>query len=132
MPLGSLFLMLAGISLFTGVAMGAFGAHALRESLSPAMMEIYQTAVNYQMWHGLGIGLIALLAAQVESSGVLRWAGWLMFAGILLFSGSLYLFTVCGLKWLRLVTPFGGTAFLAAWLLVIVYAHQSNRDRSHA
>lgn len=117
-----LFLMLAAASAFFGVAMGAFGAHGLRTVLSPDMLEVYKTGVNYQMWHALGLGIIALLLQQAPASKWLIGAAYLMFAGIVLFSGSLYALAVFELKWLGMITPFGGVAFLLAWLLLGVYA----------
>lgn len=119
------FLWLAAVGAFTGVALGAFGAHGLKHFLTPALLEIYKTAVTYQMWHSLGLGLIALFHQQNQQDKYLYWAGWLMFAGIVLFSGSLYLLAVLDVKWLGMITPFGGVAFLAAWFLVAQFARQS-------
>ena len=118
----SLFLLLAACCAFTGVAFGAFGAHGLKTVLSPAMLEVYKTGVTYQMWHALGLGLIAVFIQQSTETKLLHWAGWLMFAGIWLFSGSLYLLAILNLKWLGMITPFGGVAFLLAWLLVARFA----------
>ena len=128
----SIFLFLSAVSAFSGVAMGAFGAHGLRNTLAPEMLVVYQTGVTYQVWHALGLGLIALLASRVPTSKLLSWAGWLMFAGIVLFSGSLYLLAISGAKWLGMLTPFGGTAWLLAWLLTGVYALKSNEGQDHA
>jgi len=118
----SVFLLLGAISAFTGVGMGAFGAHALKTVLSPELLEVYKTGVSYQMWHALGLIGIALIHRQASASKLILWAGRLMFAGIILFSGSLYLLTILNLKWLGMITPIGGVAFLGAWLLVILYA----------
>ena len=117
-----LFLFLASLLLLLGVAMGAFGAHGLRGVLSNHSMTIYQTAVSYQMWHGLGLGIIAALSQHPPHSKLLIWAGWLMFVGVLLFSGSLYVLSLTGIRWLGAITPSGGLAFLIAWGLVGVYA----------
>jgi uncharacterized membrane protein YgdD (TMEM256/DUF423 family) len=117
----SLFLCLGAVSAFFGVSMGAFGAHALKAVLSPDMLEVYKTAVSYQMWHALGLIAIAFIP-QASESALVHWAGWLMFAGILLFSGSLYLLTIFNLKWLGMITPIGGVAFLSAWLLIAIFA----------
>ncbi len=118
----SLFLFLGAFSALVAVAMGAFGAHGLKNVLNVEMMAVYKTAVTYQMWHALGLGLIAVIRWQFENSKLLYWAGWLMFIGILLFSGSLYLLTLLNIKWLGMITPIGGVAFLVSWLLVIVFA----------
>ena len=118
----SSFLFLSAFSAMTAVAMGAFGAHALKHVLSTEMLAVYKTAVTYQMWHALGLGIIAVFRQGCLQSKLLQWAGWLMIVGILLFSGSLYLLTLLNLKWLGMITPFGGVAFLIAWLLVLIFA----------
>ncbi len=120
------FLLLAACCAFTGVGFGAFGAHGLKAILSPEMLEVYKTGVTYQMWHALGLGLIAVFSQQAPKAKLLRWAGWLMFAGILVFSGSLYLLAILNLKWLGMITPLGGVMFLVAWLLVALFAAKQN------
>ena len=117
----SRFLLLAAVGGFTGVAMGAFGAHALKHSLTDVLTETYKTAVHYQLIHSLALGLIAVLPADRR----LRWAGWCMTFGIVLFSGSLYLLAIFNLKPLGMITPFGGMAFLAGWSLLAWFAYQS-------
>lgn len=104
--------------------MGAFGAHALKATLSAEMLAIYQTGVTYQMWHALGLLGIGVLRQLDQDSKLIPWAGWLMFIGILLFSGSLYLLALLNLRWLGMITPVGGVCFLIAWLLVCLYAIQ--------
>jgi uncharacterized membrane protein YgdD (TMEM256/DUF423 family) len=116
------FLIFAAISLFLAVAFGAFGAHGLRGTISDASMAIYQTAVQYQFWHSLGLALVAVLASQYPAARSLRWAGWLLVAGILIFCGSLYVLVLAGLPWLGAITPIGGTAFLAAWASLALFA----------
>ena len=108
------FLLLAAVFGFLGVAMGAFGAHGLKHILSPQLFEVYKTAVDYQMWHALALGLTALLPPQ----RLMRWAACLFTAGIILFSGSLYLLAILDMSWLGIITPFGGLAFLAGWALL--------------
>jgi uncharacterized membrane protein YgdD (TMEM256/DUF423 family) len=114
-----IFLFLSTVSAFLAVAMGAFGAHALKAILSPEMLAVYKTAVTYQMWHALGLGFMAILRQQNPG------AGWLMFAGVILFSGSLYLLSLSGVKWLGMITPIGGLCFLSAWLLVIIFSFKA-------
>lgn len=92
------------------VAAGAFGAHGLRERISQHSLEIYETAVRYQMFHALAM----ILCAVIATSGA-RTAGWLFQAGILVFSGSLYTLALTEAKWLGAITPIGGLAFLAGW-----------------
>lgn len=120
-----IFLFLSALSAFLAVTMGAFGAHALKAVLSADMLAVYKTAVTYQMWHALGLGLIAILRNQHSHSSLLKYAGWLMFSGIILFSGSLYLLSLSGIKWLGMVTPIGGICFLSAWMLLIIFSFRS-------
>ena len=108
------------------VALGAFGAHALRSLLTPEMLEVWRTAVNYQMAHALGLLLIAALA-PVGDAAWLRRGGTCLLAGIALFSGSLYALALTGWRPLGVLTPFGGAAFMFGWLFVILafYPHNS-------
>jgi len=121
------FLFLSTLSAFLAVAMGAFGAHALKAILTPDMLAVYKTAVTYQMWHALGLGLTALLRYHHPQSSLIKYAGWLMFTGIILFSGSLYLLSLSGLKWLGMITPLGGVCFLSAWLLLMIFSFRSKQ-----
>jgi uncharacterized membrane protein YgdD (TMEM256/DUF423 family) len=100
---------------FLGVALGAFAAHALKPTLPPDLLAVFETGVRYQMYH-----VFALLAAAWGSE---RWpsraftaGGGLFVAGIVIFSGSLYLLALTGIRALGAVTPLGGLAFLAGWL----------------
>ncbi len=111
----------AALCLLIGVGAGAFGAHGLKRMLSVDMMQIWQTAVLYQLVHGLGMLAIAALMARFGSP-LLEWAGALMLLGIVFFSGSLYVLALSGTKWLGAVTPLGGAAFIAAWALVALAA----------
>jgi uncharacterized membrane protein YgdD (TMEM256/DUF423 family) len=121
------FLFLSACSALVAVGVGAFGAHGLKSILSPEMLVVYKTGVTYQMWHALGLGLIAMYQLQSPQSKLLYWAGWLMFSGIILFSCSLYLLALSGIKELGMITPIGGLAFLAAWLLVALYAYKQSK-----
>ncbi|MFA7623364.1 MAG: DUF423 domain-containing protein [Pusillimonas sp.] len=108
---------IAALTLMVGVGAGAFGAHGLKAILSADMLAIWQTAVLYQMIHGLGIlGIAALLAHRPDNRMVV--AGLLMFAGIVIFSGSLYILTLTGVRGLGAITPVGGAAFIAGWALL--------------
>lgn len=118
------FIFLAALSGLSGVAMGAFGAHALKAVLSPEMLAVYQTGVNYQMWHALALLGVGLARLQFPDAKLLHWAGVLMVIGILLFSGSLYTLAVLDLKWLGMITPVGGVSFIIAWLLITLFAAQ--------
>lgn len=114
---GKLFLILGGVNAALVVALGAFGAHGLKERLTSDMLTIYQTGVQYHVYHALGLLVVGLAAWHLAGSGLLRWSGWLMLAGIVLFSGSLYALSLSGQRWLGALTPFGGAAFIAAWLV---------------
>jgi uncharacterized membrane protein YgdD (TMEM256/DUF423 family) len=118
----SVFLALGALCAFVGVGMGAFGAHALKASLSPESLAVYQTGVTYQMWHSLGLIAIALVQQSIPDSKRIAIAGWLMFLGILLFSGSLYLLVLLDMPKLGMITPIGGVCFLIAWLLLCLSA----------
>jgi uncharacterized membrane protein YgdD (TMEM256/DUF423 family) len=99
------------------VIAGAYGAHAVKD---PARAALFQTAVQYHLFHALGLLVIGVVAALRPGSALLATAGGLMLLGILLFSGSLYLHAFTGYHGLSIVTPFGGTAFILAWLLLAV------------
>lgn len=112
-----LFLSIAGVSAFLAVALGAFGAHGLRERLAPDLLAIFEVGVRYHMYHALALAAVAL-ALDRWPSAALQWAGWCFIAGTLVFSGSLYVLAVSGVRWLGAITPLGGVAFLAGWLLL--------------
>lgn len=97
-----------------GVAAGAFGAHGLRGVVTPERLEVFETAVRYQMFHAL-----ALLAAG--SLGAEK-AGWAFLLGVLIFSGSLYLLVLADQGWLGAVTPVGGLLLIVGWVLLAVSA----------
>lgn len=115
-----LFLILGGINAALVVVLGAFGVHGLKAKISAEMLAVYQTGVHYHLFHALGLLVVGLVATQIADSVWLRWSGWLMLAGIVLFSGSLYLLSVSGLRGLGMVTPFGGAAFIAAWIVFVI------------
>ncbi len=116
-PAAKLFIVLGALAAGLAVALGAFGAHALKAKLSPDLLAVYRTGVEYHFYHALGLVLVGLAAQHLPESGVLKAAGWLMAAGIVLFSGSLYVLAVSGIRALGAVTPIGGVAFIAAWAL---------------
>lgn len=117
----------SGISGALGVVLGAFGAHALRERLGPQMLATFETAVRYQLIHALALLGVGILLARWPGSSWLHSAGLLFVAGTLLFSGSLYILVFTGARWLGMVTPLGGVAFVAGWLclaIAAIYARQ--------
>jgi uncharacterized membrane protein YgdD (TMEM256/DUF423 family) len=114
-------LLVTGAALaFLGVALGAFGAHALKARLPAELLAVYQTGVQYHLAHALGILLIGVLVKLWPASKWLPMAGWTMSAGVMVFSGSLYALSITGVRELGAITPLGGLALLAAWLLVVV------------
>ncbi|MBE0615879.1 MAG: DUF423 domain-containing protein [Burkholderiales bacterium] len=115
-----LFLASGCIAALLAVAIGAFGAHALKARVAPELLAVYKTGVEYHFYHALGLILVGLAAMQLPNSAWLRRAGWAMLAGIVLFSGSLYLLALTGLAWLGAITPLGGAAFIAAWTLFAI------------
>ncbi len=116
------FIILGSINMFLAVALGAFGAHGLKSRLSADLMAVYQTAVQYHSMHALGLLLIGIIAHWLGQSALINWAGWLLLTGIVLFSGSLYAMSFTGIRMLGAITPFGGVAFLAGWLLLALAA----------
>ncbi|MFQ5792821.1 MAG: DUF423 domain-containing protein [Acidobacteriota bacterium] len=108
--LGSLFMFLA-------VALGAFGAHALRHRLSSDLLQVFESGVRYHFYHALALFVVAWISKSYPS-GLVTAAGWAFTVGVILFSGSLYVLSVTGARWLGAVTPAGGLAFLAGWILL--------------
>lgn len=112
------FLILGAINAFLCIALGAFGAHGLKQTLSESMLTVYQTGVQYHFYHAFGILIIGLLLHHFPKSRLIPIAGWLMLAGIVLFSFSLYTLSLTGIRRLGMITPFGGFSFLSAWILL--------------
>lgn len=119
------FVMLGSINAFLSVALGAFGAHGLKGTLSPERLEVYQTGVTYHMMHALALILIAILADKWVDSSLVSGAGWAMLIGIILFSGSLYALSITGISILGAITPFGGVAFLTGWVMLAIAAFRA-------
>jgi uncharacterized membrane protein YgdD (TMEM256/DUF423 family) len=120
-----LFVVLGSMSAFVGVALGAFGAHGLKNKVAMDMLKVWETAVLYHLVHALGlifVGLICFILPEVPS---VRYAGWILLVGTVLFSGSLYLLVLTGSKPLGIITPLGGVAFLAGWLMLAVAVWQN-------
>lgn len=123
------FLLIGAVSGFLAVALGAFGAHGLKSHVSAEMLAVWQTGVQYQMFHTLALLAVSLLGGRVAD----RWlnlSGWMMVLGIVLFSGSLYLMTLSGVRWLGVITPFGGLSFLAAWFCLFMAGWRNGRISS--
>lgn len=110
-----LFLILGSANAALAVILGAFGAHALKSRMEEALLKVYQTGIEYHFYHALGLILIGIIAMNIPVNVWLKSAGWMMFAGILLFCGSLYLLSILNIRWLGMITPFGGLLFILAW-----------------
>lgn len=110
-------IIISAVSGFTAVAIGAFGAHGLREKLSTEMLEVYKTGVLYQFIH-----TIVLLILSLTNFIKTKIASIFFLTGIILFSFSLYLYSTSGIKFFAMITPVGGVCFLIGWLLLIVEA----------
>ncbi len=110
---------IGAILMFSGVALGAFGAHALRGRLAEDMLAVFETGVRYHFYHALGLFVVAWLS-EAHPGGWVSGAGWCFLAGIVIFSGSLYILSVSGVRWWGAVTPIGGVAFLAGWLALTI------------
>ena len=108
---------ITAISGFMAVALGAFGAHALQAIAPPEMLAVWQTAMQYQMFHALVLMCIVIAGSRTPNN-LLRVAGWMFVVGTVLFSGSLYTLVITGIKALGMITPIGGVLFLGGWLVL--------------
>ena len=109
------------------VMAGAFGAHGLRNLVSERGLEVFQTAVTYQIYHSIALVLLALLAGQGLPRKLLGWSAGFFLAGILLFSGSLYLLVLTDIRWIGPITPIGGVCFIVGWALLITSGLRRNK-----
>ncbi|MGD8342772.1 MAG: DUF423 domain-containing protein [Desulfobacterales bacterium] len=109
-----LFLVFGTLSALVGVGAGAFGAHGLKGRLDPEMLSIFEVGARYQMYHAFALIAAAWLQTKWPSK-LVTIGGWMFVAGTILFSGSLYMLSMTGEKWLGMITPFGGLAFMAGW-----------------
>ena len=111
----TLFLRIAAACCFLAVALGAFGAHALRSTLEAnGLADVWNKAVLYHFIHAIALLVLGFFGTNQ------RGAWWLFFSGILLFSGSLYMMALTNARWLGAITPFGGLCFLAGWAWLII------------
>ncbi len=108
-----------------GVALGAFGAHALKARVTADFLSVFETGVRYQMYHALALLAVAWAAERWAGSWV-NASGWLFTLGIFIFSGSLYLMTLTGARWLGAITPIGGLCFILGWIALAVAALRNN------
>ena len=120
-----LFFVMGALFGFVGVALGAFGAHALKQRLATDLFDIFEVGVRYQMYHALALLVVAWASVQWPGAAVAI-AGWLFVAGIVIFSGSLYVLALTGVRWLGAVTPLGGVALLAGWVVLAWHVWRSS------
>ncbi|MBU2953289.1 DUF423 domain-containing protein [Marinobacter sp. F3R08] len=106
---------------------GAFGAHGLRAMVSERGLEVFQTAVTYQMYHSIALVLVALLVGQGLARRLLGWSAVFFLSGIVLFSGSLYLLVLTDIRWIGPITPLGGVCFMVGWALLIASGLRRNK-----
>jgi uncharacterized membrane protein YgdD (TMEM256/DUF423 family) len=125
------FLKIAFVFGALGVALGAFGAHALKEQLDARQLQTYQTAVQYHFYHVFALAVTGLLRLSFPNKWLTN-AGYLFVTGIILFSGSLYTMVflkaagIEGVNWLGAITPLGGVAFIAGWFCLFIAAIKIN------
>jgi uncharacterized membrane protein YgdD (TMEM256/DUF423 family) len=112
------FFIVGAIMAFLAVALGAFGAHALKNRLTPDMLDIFEVGVRYHMYHALGLLAVAWATSRWPESNVTA-AGWAFIVGIIIFSGSLYILSMTGMRWFGAITPLGGLAFLIGWAILV-------------
>lgn len=113
-------ILLAGVAFMAlAVILGAFGAHALKSRLSPDMITVYKTGVEYHFYHALGLLIIGVISIYIPGS-LTNWSAVLIGAGIIIFSGSLYVLAVSGVRWLGAITPIGGLSFIIGWVLLFI------------
>ena len=122
--MAKVFIQLAALNGALAVIIGAFGAHALKARLTPELLSVYETGVQYHFWHALALLAIGILAYQLPDSRTLIASGIAFLVGIILFSGSLYLLASTEIRHIGfipvgLITPFGGMSFIIGWLLLL-------------
>jgi len=110
------FLFLGALLGGLAVALGAFGAHALKARLAPDKLVTFETGVRYHFYHAIALLAVGTVQITLPAAGTLALSGWLFVAGIALFSGSLYWLALGGPRWLGPVTPLGGLALIAGWV----------------
>lgn len=108
---------IGAINCFLSVALGAFGAHGLKNILSEQSLQVFNTGVHYHFFHALGLILIGLISRELPAVNL---SAWFILAGIILFSGSLYLLSFTGTKIIGIMTPIGGLCFMIGWVILAI------------
>jgi uncharacterized membrane protein YgdD (TMEM256/DUF423 family) len=119
-------LLVASLSGVLAVALGAFGAHGLKSRLTPELMAIYQTGVQYHFYHTFALLVCGVLIYGGMDSFAMRVSAYSFIAGIIIFSGSLYILAITDLRWLGAITPVGGLAFIVGWCALAFGIMRSN------
>ena len=117
---GKTFFGIGALLLTVAVMLGAFGAHSLENTLDPDRLDAFNSAVSFQIYHALGLIVVAFALQWLPGSRLPRWSGWLMLAGICFFSGSIYLHTLGAPTIIVMAAPVGGISFMIAWALLAV------------
>lgn len=117
---GMTWIRIAAILGASGVAAGAFGAHGLRTRVDARMLEVFETAVRYQMFHVPALLTVGILLMMGRSGLALQLSGWSFLVGSVIFSGSLYALVLSDVRWLGAITPIGGVFLIAGWILLAV------------
>ncbi|MBD8500155.1 DUF423 domain-containing protein [Paenibacillus arenosi] len=122
------YIKIGSITAALAVGLGAFGAHVMKDMLTPERLATYETAVQYHIFHALALLIIALLSERLPESNRTKvlWSARLITLGIVIFSGSLYVLCFTGIKVLGAITPIGGIAFIAGWLMLALAARRSS------
>lgn len=122
------FFALGCASALVAIGTGAFGVHFLRRTVAESALEVWRTAANYQMIHGIGLILVALASDRI-AKGAVCLAGGLFVFGTIVFSGSLYALSALGLRWLGAITPIGGLALMMGWGILATAGLQSRVEQ---
>lgn len=124
-----IFLTAAAITGALAVILGAFGAHLLKQLITPEMLAVYKTGVEYQFYHTFALLAVGILM-HLNPSRVLKWSGYLFLAGTIIFSGFLYLLAITGIKILGAIVPIGGVLFIAGWICLLVHVLNTNKKKN--
>jgi uncharacterized membrane protein YgdD (TMEM256/DUF423 family) len=116
---------IGALLLTVAVMLGAFGAHSLENGLTPDELDAFNSAVSFQIYHALGLIVVAFVLQWLPGSRLPHWSGWLMVAGICCFSGSIYLHTFGAPTIVVMAAPVGGVSFMIAWALLAIAAFKS-------
>jgi uncharacterized membrane protein YgdD (TMEM256/DUF423 family) len=111
------FLLLGTILMALAVCLGAFGAHGLKKIVSAEMLTVYQTGIQYQFYHALGLCVVAFIS-HIHDTKWVKIAGNIMFVGVIIFSFSLYVLVLLDIKWLGAITPIGGVLMVISWTVL--------------